>query len=281
MATLDEFELRLRGTDVADGDLTFAAVSRITGALQLLATRIGRSLVGQDGPGRSPTAVEAATTLRLRGAPQPGSTVLAIGVGQEGVLGEGLEHQTVDQLFALMTGLATDTPPPDTSAQVGQAVVQVAEALTFSATSCDFRSPRRSMVRLTPGAVSRAVWPTEEPEGTRRADTVVTGRLDLVDLRRARFRIKDAVGNDIHLHDVADAADAAQLVGRLVTASGDATFGTRGQMLALYSPHLRATEPLRWSLPRWDPSAATPPVADGISGVSEGEVAEFLELIRE
>ena len=278
---MDEFELRLRGTDVADGDLTFAALNRITGALQQLATRIGRSLVGQDGPGRSPAVVEAATTLRLRGPLQPGSTVLPIGVGQEDVLGEGLEHQTVDRLFALMTGLATDTPPSDTSAQIGQAVVQVADALTFSASSCDFRSPKRSMVRLAPAAVSRLVWPTEEPEGTRRPDTVVTGRLDLVDLRRARFRVRDAVGNDIHLHDVAHAADAAQLVGRLVTATGDAAFGTRGQMLALYSPHIRATEPPQWSLPRWDPSTAARLPAGGVPGVSDDEVAEFLELIRE
>ena len=46
---MDELALRLQGTGVEDGQLTFTGVHKITGALQLLATRIGRTLIGQKG----------------------------------------------------------------------------------------------------------------------------------------------------------------------------------------------------------------------------------------
>jgi hypothetical protein len=49
VSSIDKFTLALRGTGDADGELTFAALHRITGAMQQLATRIGRNLTGQEG----------------------------------------------------------------------------------------------------------------------------------------------------------------------------------------------------------------------------------------
>lgn len=277
---MDEFVLRLSETTVEDGELTFAGSSRLTGAMQLLATRIGRGLVGQEGPGRSPQSVESATELRLR-AQLPGSTVLTVVVGEQNVLGPGLEHQMVDRMFELFSGVASDTPPPGTSAAVGSAVVQVVDALSGVSGRCELFGPGRSAVPFVPGAVSRSVWPTEDDAAETRADASVSGRLDRVDLRQARFRIRDAVGNDITLDRVADADEAGQLVGRTVTATGEASLGARGQIVSLTGASIVAVSFPEWSAPVSDLSDAVAPPSGGIPGVTEAEVRDFLASIRE
>ncbi|MGH3565224.1 MAG: hypothetical protein ACRDRH_04170 [Pseudonocardia sp.] len=277
---MDELALRLQGTGVEDGQLTFTGIHRITGALQLLATRIGRTLIGQEGPGRSPLAVENATELRLRGLLR-GSTVLDVAVGEDQVLGEGLEHQTVDQLFELFNGLATDTPPPWTTPAIGNAMVQVVDALTAVSERCELTSPGRIPVPVRPRSASRSVWPTEDGDTRTQADVSVSGRLDLVDLRRARFRIRDAVGNDIVLLEVANVDDAAQLVGQPVTALGEGDLGARGQILAVKGARVTPTGVLTWTPPVVAIGDATLPPVGGLTGVTAAEVDEFLASIQE
>lgn len=278
---MDEFRLTLRGTGVPDGDLTFAALNRITSAMQQLATRIGRSLIGQEGPGRSPAAVEKATTLRLRGTPQRGSTILDIAIGPEQLLQtDDLEHNTLDQMFLLLDGLAAGAPPEHVSPQLGTAVLQVADALAFSADHCEFASAGRRNITLRPGTVSRSPWPTE-PDNSTRAETVVTGHLDLVDLRKARFRLRDAVGNDITLADVLDAHDAAHLVGRQVTAVGEGVIGSRGQITSVNSAQISAAEMPDWPSPLLTLGSASAPSLAGIPGVTDEDIDDFLALIRE
>lgn len=277
---MDQLELRLQGTGVEDGQLTFAGLNKITGALQLLATRIGRALVGQQGPGRSPLTVENATELRLRGLHR-GSTILDVAVGEDHVLGEGLEHRTVDQIFELFSGVATDRPPPWTTPSIGEAVVQVVDALTAVSDRCELTSPGRLLVPVIPGSASRSVWPTADVENHTQADVSVSGRLDLVDLRRSRFRIRDAAGNDILLLRVVNVSDAARLVGRPVTARGEATLGPRGQIIAVSGADVAVTEMPSWTLPAVVLIDATSPPTGGVDGVTPVEVEGFLASLQE
>jgi len=281
---IDEMELRLRGTDLADGEITFASLETLARALQLLAIRVGRHLTGQEGPGRSTAPVERATELRLRGI-AAGSTVLTIAVGEDDVLAEGLEHRTLDGLFDVFAGIAADRPPSWTTAPIGEATVSLIEALARTSTECDLTSNagRHPTVRLSPRTASRSVWSVGSSTPERRPGVSVSGWLDLVDLRRSRFRIRDRAGNDISLDQVANVADAAPLVGDVVTATGEATVGSRGQIVGLTGAVVESTP-----LPGWTQTAladfiadATPPPAGGIVGVSHDEVTEFLALIRE
>jgi hypothetical protein len=277
---MDQITLRLQGTGLQDGELTFAGIHKITGSLQLLATRIGRTLIGQHGPGRSLGAVENATELRLRGLYR-GSTVLDVGVGQDQVLGEGLEHLAVDQLFELFDGLALDTPPSWTTPAIGSAVVQVVEALTAVSERCELTSPGRVPVPFIPRTASRSVWPRDDTDAQTIENVSVSGRLDLVDLRRSRFRIRDAVGNDIMLLNVVDAEAAAQLVGRSVTAVGEAQIGPRDQIVAVTGADVTATEMPTWASPVLGLGDASAPPTGGLAGVTAVEIDDFLAALHE
>ncbi len=284
MIGIDEIELRLRGTNLAGGEITFAGLSALAEAMQLLAMRLGRHLIGQEGAGRSPGTVERATELRLRGT-FAGSTVLAIAVGEDDVLAEGLEHHTVDRLFEVFTGIAADRPPSWTTAPIGEAAVSLIDALARTSAECDLTSStgRHPVVRLLPRAASHSVWPAAEPVRPQRPGVSVSGRLDLIDLRRSRFRIRDRAGNDIPLEQVTNAADVARLAGDVVTATGTATIGSRGQVVSLTGAEVEATR-----LPDLAPpplaevlADAAPPPTAGIADISDEEVTEFLALIHE
>jgi hypothetical protein len=191
--------------------------------------------------------VSRSTELRLLGT-SAGSTVLNIGIGQDDMLDEGLEHQTLDRISEVFVGISTGSPPTWTTASIGEATVGVIEALSVNSTECELSSPtgRQASVRLRLDSASREVWAVETPPELR-AGVAVSGTLDLVDLRRRRFRIHDRAGNDVTLDEVTNASEAARHVGTLVTATGDATLGSRSQVVSLLGAVVEATELPTWS----------------------------------
>lgn len=279
---IDELELRLRGTDVPDGQIALSRLAELARALQGVATRLGRDLVGQQGPGRSPAAVERAAELRLRGLSE-GSTRLAIAVGEEEVLAtEGLEHRVTGELFDIFTGIAENRPPEWTTPAIGEAAVALINALAHASRDCEV-SRRDRTVQFAPRESRREVWPVAPVGPHERSGVTVSGRLEVVDLRRSRFRVRDRAGNDIVLEHVINATDVAHLAGGLVTATGTATLTARGRISGLSDAVVQAT-----SLPDWSPpsladalAGATPPPEGGIDGVDEDELGEFLALIRQ
>lgn len=110
----------------------------------------------------------------------------------------------------------------------------------------------------------------------------MSGRLDLVDLRRRRLRIRDAIGNDVQLDEVADLDAAGPLVGRQVTATGEAVLGSRGQVTTLVGARIE-----QFVMPDWE-APQVPEISglqqaqhdvSGVDGIDEEEVAAFLDLI--
>lgn len=280
-----DLNLRLIDTGLPDGELSLRNLAALADALQLLATRIGRRLADQERPGRTQSLIERATELRLRGL-GAGSTMLDVSVGEDDVLHDQLEMEMVGQIFDLLRGMATNEPPTWTTPLIGEAVAKVLDALDASAQECVVSSrtlPANKPVRVRPSDASREVW-INLP---RILDTVpgaeVSGVLDLVNLRSARFRIRDDVGNDIALEQVGNAGEAARLVGQRVTVTGEAQFGSRGQITKLLGADVIGTQLPAWSI---EPAAAafvadaTSPPTGGIDGLAEEEIRQFLASVR-
>lgn len=283
-AVAEDLTVRLGGTGLPDGEITFDGIAALAEALQLLAVRTGRYLVGQEGRGRTRGTAKRATQLRLRSLGE-GSTLLQIAVGEDDVLDDDFERQTSDRLFELFDGMAADQPPAWATQLVGEAAARVLEALALNCDDCEIASsnPRRRPVRLAPARASRAVWTAIAPAPISLADTEVSGVLDLVDLRAARFRVRDDVGNDIALEQVGNAAEAARLVGTRVSAVGEAILGLRGQITRLVSADVTGVQLPGWAV---EPAAATAiagavsPSEQGVAGVTDEDVDAFLALIR-
>jgi hypothetical protein len=283
----ENITFRLLGTTLPDGEITFAALGVFVDAFQELSTRVGRHLAGQAGPGRTAAAAERATRLRLR-ALGPGSTRLVVAVGEDQSLspGDDLEDQAVTLLWDLFEALGGGQPPAWVNPLVARSAIRVVDALEAASASCEISSgsrPRR-MVRVAPAAVDRRVWNISPPTAVAVPETYVSGILDLVDLRSRRFRIRDDVGNDIAVEDVGNAGEASRLVGSRVTAVGEGVLGRRGQVVKLMAAHVSdGSFQDIWRIPEHatdhlDLTLSPPP--DGIDGLTDEEIAAFLDAIR-
>ena len=110
---------------------------------------------------------------------------------------------------------------------------------------------------------------------------MVSGRLDRVDLRSRRFRVRDDLGNDIMLDDVIDTVRAGHLIGERVVVAGVAERES-GRLVRVVEPTLQPELlPPEWTSSISDsrPVGGLPP-RSGISGVTSDEVEEFLREIR-
>ncbi len=289
--TQERITLRLSGTDVPPGEIALSDLASIAGALQLLATRIGRQLAGQTGPGRTAGGAERATRLTLTGIAE-GSTRLQVTAGAADTLDvdDPFEEHVMDRLWEVFAGLESDVPPDWATAPVAQAAIDFVGSVGAAARECEFTGRRgqrvRGRVAVRPQNVNREAWTmlSAEPELVPQAG--VTGDLDLVDLRTRKFRVRDAVGNDVVLEDVGNAAEAASLVGRRVRAVGTGVRGSRGQLTKLVEPHVSdASVPAQW-LDRGSADLASifatrsAPSLDGVPGVDDAELEALLADLR-
>lgn len=291
MNTQESITLRLSGTDVPPGEIALSDLASIAGALQLIATRIGRQLVGQTGPGRAAGGAERATRLTLTGITE-GSTRLQVTAGAADTLDmdDPFEEQVLDRLWEVFDGLQRDARPGWVNAQIAQAAVDFVDSVAAAARECELTGRRgqreRARVVVRPQTVNRDAWTRLPAEPERVPQTAVAGELDLVDLRARKFRIRDAVGNDVVLEAVENAAEAAALVGQRVRAVGTGVRGVRGQIAKLVGPHVSdAGTPAGW-LDRAPTDltgtfAAQPaPSLEGVPGVDDAELEALLADLR-
>ena len=109
-----------------------------------------------------------------------------------------------------------------------------------------------------------------------------SGRLHLLGPRTDGLWIRDAVGNDVRLDEVADLDMAVRFVGDQVTATGRALLGGRGQVTTLVGARIERLVMPNWATPRILEACGirrTRDVMSGVDGVDEQEVAAFLGLI--
>lgn len=236
----DDVVVRLVGGPDHPGELDAAGLRGLLGAVQLLSTRVARHLVDQARPGRSAGIVERSARVRVVGlAAEGAATVLRCAVGEEGVLGDGLEHEVTDAVFELVRGLWNEVPPAWTTPLLGEACVELLDALARVARTATFGGARFREVSFAPAALSRDVWPREDAPRRYGAVATVRGRLDRVDLRRRVLRVLDETGADVVVESVLAGFDAdadpfvaaARLIGSEVVVSGPASRGPGGLRL--------------------------------------------------
>lgn len=200
------------------------------------------------------------------------------------------EAKVMDRLWEVFGGLASNVPPDWAAAPVAQAALEFVGSVGAAAGTCDITGRRGQQelgrIAVRPQKVDRDAWTTLVAEPELVPHSGVTGDLDLVDLRTRTFRIRDAVGNDVILEDVRNAAEAAALVGQRVRAVGTGVRGTRGQIAKVVAPHVSTAElPAAW-LDRGPVTIAgiftarSAPSLDGIPGVDDAELEAFLADLR-
>jgi hypothetical protein len=238
----DDLVVRLHGGPDRDGEIDAGGLVALVGALQLLTTRIARHLVDQTRPGRSAGVVERAARVRLVGL-DPHTTVLRFAVGEDDVLGEGLEQEVTDALFELVRGLWNETPPAWTTPLLGDACVDLLDALARTSRTASLGGSRFREASFRPGDLSRARWPRSDPPRTYGDVETVRGRLDRIDLRRGIVRLVDDAGRDVVVEGVVpesepalfdgapDPAAVARLLGQEVVVTGPASHGPGGLRL--------------------------------------------------
>jgi hypothetical protein len=284
--TTKTYSLRLEGLDVPDGEISFRDLSGIGEALQLMATRIARQISGYEGRGGTRATLERMSEIRLTGVAK-GSTALLMRLGDPDALPyiEGGEEELLNERFEDgLEAIAANTPPEWASPLVKESIGRVAARVQASGarratTSWGFADKLEPNVVIELVAVDLAVWKVEEEIETHRVQ--MTGRLDKVDLRARKFRVRDDVGNDVTLEDVADIDAAATLIGQRVVATGVAE-RENGRVVRIVEPSIAAEDlPANWfEVPASVVPIGLPIPKGGISGISTTDVEEFLEEMR-
>jgi hypothetical protein len=284
--TTTTYSLRLEGLDVPDGEISFRDLSGIGEALQLMATRIARQISGYEGRGGTRATLERMSEIRLTGVAK-GSTALLMRLGDPDALPyiEGGEEELLNERFEDgLEAIAANTPPEWASPLVKESIGRVAARVQASGarratTSWGFADKLEPNVVIELVAVDLAVWKVEEEIETHRVQ--MTGRLDKVDLRARKFRVRDDVGNDVTLEDVADIDAAATLIGQRVVATGVAE-RENGRVVRIVEPSIAAEDlPANWfEVPASVVPIGLPIPKGGISGISTTDVEEFLEEMR-
>lgn len=283
---MDSHDLELRLIDAAapKGEIGLAALAELAGSLQRLATRVGRHLAEQPGPGRTPASVERMTTLRLTGLGGR-STSLFIGYGDADALplDTGFEVETADRFWGLLAAISDNDPPGWVTPGISKGAAKVCAALQSAAPRIELSQPRRDRsTTVTSATLDVDVW--------RRADRdvgarTVTGRLEAVDLKDRRFRIRDDVGNAIRIDDVEDAEQVGRLVGQRAAATGIAVIDEHGRLRLRETRVEAAPLPPEWtSIPSTNLeeliAAAPGPDPGGIPGLTDEEWEAFAIALR-
>lgn len=283
--TSRDYELCLEGISSPSGEISLRDLTDICSALQLTATRIARQVAGAEGPGRSPSHVDRISELRLTGIGE-GSTRLKLRLGEESTLPipDSDDDIVARRLEATFLAIATNEPPgwasPPVLQSIGKFVSHLATAgATRMTASWGSNGDVAGSQVIAVAELDASVWNVDT---TRQTETVsVTGRLDKVDLRARRFRVRDDVGHDINLEDVVDVDAAALLIGQRVIATGAAE-KDGARLVRIVEPTLSPEEvPTIWSaeVPLEVPAFGSMP-RGGIPGIGSNEVGEFLTEIR-
>ncbi len=275
---------RLSRTGLPDGQIGLHQLAALAGALQNLATRIGRDAIEQRGTGRTYAVAEEVTRLRLADLIE-GSTALVVEYGQTGVLDvdDGLEAETLERFEEVIAGLGTASRPEWTLDAVAEVAGQVLEALARCAPSVEFTSTTGRMTSIDTRHADRSVWRrtvSESPE-----PQTAVGHLYAVNLDAHRFRIRDDVGNAIVLKHVHSDHEAARMIDQRVSATGTPERGEKGELLALASPTVAPSPvPAEWMPGHdidWSDELAKPgPDPDGGIDLTDDEWNAFMDAVK-
>lgn len=218
-----DIEFRLLQHDSASGELLARDAISLIRSFNELAYRLTRAVADRPGLGRSEAVLERLSKVRV--SLREGSTRVVFKVGDTDALDlDDPISRDVDAAFwEIAQGVQQNRRPESVSDSVAEAVDGVIAAIRVAAPITEITVPGHGLVSLKTDEVWREPWKRRDV-----AEPVVStvhGVLEMVDLRSARFRLRDAAHNSIDLIDVRNPPDVARLVGELVTATGLFTIG--------------------------------------------------------
>lgn len=173
------------------------------------------------GLGRTNGVLEALASVRV--AMPSRHTGLTFRVGDATALVDPVAAGVDSVLDEIVDALPVGQRPPSVPDPVAETVDDLIVALQRAAPVVTITLPDRPPRSLDTALVSRSPWRHCVRGGS---DAEVRGVLEMVDLRSARFRLREHTGTAIDLIDVVDAGSAAHLVGARVVVTGVLVVGS-------------------------------------------------------
>lgn len=280
-----ELELQLKGASAPDGEIRLSDLAEIARTLQELSLRIGRQYADAEGPARTHHAVEDLSQLRLAGL-ATGSTRLVVTRGELPALDAEFPDVTeLDRRFwDVIEGIGSDRRPEWVSDLIADSATGFLAALRGAAPRVIATMGAGRQVDIDTRASHAAVWASAEP--TLGEQVVFAGRLEKVDLRDHRFRIRDDVGTTVEVDGVPNDLKAARLIGTRVIARGTAIHNRSGRLTGLRDSSVEADDAATsWQIPAAIPiekplASAPGPSAEYAIELTDEEFAAFLESVR-
>jgi hypothetical protein len=281
---MHDFELRLIGHPSEAGQVLAQDMVNLAGSTQALITRIARAVADRRGPGRSESALEQLSRVRVTGLSR-GSTSIGFSFGDTAALEiqDPISTEIDETFWLIAAGLEQNHRPASINDSVAHTVDELIGALRHAAPNVEIMSNRHPPVRLRPAALTRQIWQSSTELGGETLSLI--GILEALDLRNARFRIVDDVSNRIVLKDVRDPHDAAQLVDRRVRATGRPAYTPDRSLQHLADVDIVVVNmPPEWSrsqpdLPTVLKSAPGPSVDGGVD-LTEQEFDDFMAAVH-
>jgi hypothetical protein len=245
------FEIRLMETGSVDGTIAASDMARICESLQELATRVGRWVCDARDLRRLPKGSKEITRVRFTGL-AAGSTCLVFSTeaAQPELEGTFPPTEEVDNRYwDIVYGCGLARFPPDAPGPVRDSALKVIRSMSAAAKRVAVKGVSEGLVgqeaHFQPAVIESLPWFHERSVTPSPQLLVVQGTLEMVDLRSARFRLRDSLGNGIDLLKVPNAGNAAaRLVGRVVVAQGEGTTNS------ITAPALRLADPSPWDTDR-------------------------------
>ena len=288
IAITTPFELRLIGADAPDGQLDAEDLLAIVSSLKDLSTRLGRIEVDAADRGRPSREVERVSGLRI--GLTPGSTRIMIERRvKPGVLDIDLaDEQAVDDAFeAIITGVATNTRPTWVSDSVAESAADLTVALKKAAPEIEFTAHGQVRARFQTANTHREAWRATRTDPLSETVTVA-GRLEMIDLRRHDFRVRDDVGNGYVLPKVPNENSVLHLIGSRVVVDGVGVRDGVGRLTTVREARISSEanplggEGIEGSVSLGAILASAPgPTLDGIPDLTDEEADAYFEAIRQ
>ena len=211
------YKLSLDGISSPPGQIPLRDLAEIGAALQQTATRIARQVAGAEGHGRPPSYVDRISEVRLTGL-GIGSTVLELSLGDEdslplpGTDEEVIAHRLEESFRAIATNTVPHWASPLVKESITRFISRVESAGAEHVKTTWANNGHADQQVIDVDQIDISVWAVDEAHETEQVS--LTGRLDKVDLRPRRFRIRDDIGHDVTLEDVVDVDSARHLIGK-------------------------------------------------------------------
>lgn len=281
---MHDFEVKLIGHQSDAGQILAQDMVNLATSTQALITRLARSAVNRRGPGRSESALEHLSRVRVTGL-SSGSTVISFSFGDPEALDfdDPVSEDIDDAFWQIASGLESNSRPEHVTDSVAAAVDGLIGAFRHAAPTVEVTLPERGQVRLNSHSLDREIWQS----GLEMADANVSyaGILEMLDLRNGVFRIADDVSNRVLLREVRSPHETARLVDSRVRASGRPVYAADGTLRHLIDVTIEGvTLPENWEAESPDLTKvlgrAQSPSVDGGVELTDDEFRDFMAAIH-